>query len=116
MISKDFFFSKNVHSYRPSHFKIKFLAHQIRISDILSWVINSNLTQVIFPMLSSGVGTLAVFKLLHHLLATYSESSGSLFLKTNQNFMVSRKKSRIEKSVPRDYRLPSLRKPHDANR
>ena len=42
-----------------------FLAHQLRISDILSWVRNSYLTNVILLRLSHEGCTLVVLELMH---------------------------------------------------
>ena len=46
-----------------------FIAHRIRISDILSWVRNSYLNHVILPKLLCGVSTLVSHYIVYYIFA-----------------------------------------------
>ena len=110
-----------------------FLAHRIRISEILPWDRKSYLTQAVTRGLCIGCiwslpygrqVTSLLFKWRHHgiLLLRYSETSGS-FLNIKCGILRWARKrihylceGRIEKSIPQDHHLASLGKPCDAKR
>ena len=53
--------------FRERYKQLSFLAHRIRISDILSWDRKSYLTHVILPRLSREGCTLVVLELTRHM-------------------------------------------------
>ena len=84
-----------------------FLAHQMRVFDILSWDRKSYLTHVILPRLSCKGCTLVVLELTHMVVMW------CYWWRARKRIHYSCE-SRIEKSVLQDHRLSSLGKSHDA--
>ena len=114
-----------------------FLAHRIRISEILPWDTKSYLTQAILPRLSregyihllywnshtwSSSDIIVMFKWHHHVQLHLSVFRDFWKLISKLKKWWARKiiyylcEGRIEKFVPRDHRFLSLGKPHDAKR
>ena len=119
--------------HRTGH--MLFLAHRIRISDILSCVRNSYLTHVILPRLSWEDCSLVVLELTHMvvkwrqclvkvksscdiasqriqwLLEAYFNIKSQWWARKRIHYLY---EDGIEKAVPHDHRLSSLGKPCDA--
>ena len=121
-----------------THMRQFFLAHRIRLSEILPWDRKSYLIHAILPRLScegfilwlywnsstwSSSDVIVMLKWCHHvkLHLSFSGTSGSLFWSNKKQWWARRIihyscEDRIEKSILWDHRLSSLSKPGDVKR